>query len=87
MKEGMVRSTECPKTFANLNNLERHKNQKHKEDVKMRKCPIGGYEVFLFRMGYFASHLQRSHGKTVEEAKETARRTPVEVRKQRLKNE
>lgn len=80
-KEGMVRCTECSKTFANLRNLKRHQNQKHKEDVKVRKCPIEGCGTFSFRMEYLASHLRRSHGKTVEEAKETARRTPVEVRK------
>lgn len=80
-KEGMVRCTECSKTFANLRNLKRHQNQKHKEDVKVRKCPIEGCGMFSFRMEYLASHLRRSHGKTVEEAKETTRRTPVEVRK------
>lgn len=70
----MVRCTECPVTFANLRNLKRHKNQKHKDDVSMSKCPIGGCEVFSFRMEYLASHLHISHGKTVEKAKVTARR-------------
>uniref|UniRef100_A0A8W8MMH7 C2H2-type domain-containing protein n=1 Tax=Magallana gigas TaxID=29159 RepID=A0A8W8MMH7_MAGGI len=41
----MVRCTECPVTFANLRNLKRHQNQKHRDDVKMRKCPMGGCET------------------------------------------
>lgn len=40
-----------------------------------------GCEVFSFRMEYLASHLHISHAKTLEEAKITARKTPLEVRK------
>lgn len=48
--------------------------------MKKRKCPIRD-EVFSFRMEYLTWHLQTLHEKTVEDANETTRRTPVEVRK------
>ena len=73
-KEGMVRCTECPVTFANLRNLKRHQNQKHKDDVNMSKCPIGGCEVFSFRMEYLASHLHISHGENSRGSKNNSQK-------------